>query len=193
LKELGYREIVLVGHSAGGLLARQFVEDHAKSGVTKVIQVCTPNGGTSWGGLRVGVRQPQEAFLKSLTHKARQRSLEGRADKKVPKDVECVSIVGRANFPQRLEVSLAVGDEGVVHLTFNVGKLGDGVVSCIRQWPEDLQEQGIPAVLLEKDHFSVMYSKALAEKIAELVREKQGRWDAQQVADARRRILGGEK
>src|SRR5262249_52446122 len=39
LRRLGYREIVLVGHSAGGLIARQLVEDNPDLGVTKVIQV----------------------------------------------------------------------------------------------------------------------------------------------------------
>ena len=47
LRRLGYREIVLIGHSAGGVVARQFVEDYPSEGVTKVIQVCTPNGGSS--------------------------------------------------------------------------------------------------------------------------------------------------
>src|SRR6266849_4282813 len=37
LKKLGYKEIVLVGHSAGGIIAREFVEDNPDSGVTKVI------------------------------------------------------------------------------------------------------------------------------------------------------------
>src|ERR1035438_4804334 len=45
LRKLGYREIVLVGHSAGGLIARHFVEDHPDSGVTRVVQVCAPNAG----------------------------------------------------------------------------------------------------------------------------------------------------
>ena len=40
LRELGYQSIVLVGHSAGGLIARQYVEDNPDSGVTKVIQLC---------------------------------------------------------------------------------------------------------------------------------------------------------
>ncbi|MCS6850801.1 MAG: alpha/beta hydrolase [Gemmataceae bacterium] len=44
LVDLGYQEVILVGHSAGGLIARQLVEDYPDLGVTKVIQVCPPNG-----------------------------------------------------------------------------------------------------------------------------------------------------
>ena len=40
LKEMGFAEIVLVGFSAGGLIAREYVEDHPHAGVTKVVQVC---------------------------------------------------------------------------------------------------------------------------------------------------------
>ncbi|OAI46548.1 hypothetical protein AYO44_11200 [Planctomycetaceae bacterium SCGC AG-212-F19] len=47
IRELGYTEIVLVGFSAGGLIARQFVEDAPAGGVTKVIQVDSPNLGTA--------------------------------------------------------------------------------------------------------------------------------------------------
>src|SRR5205823_5158589 len=47
LKDLGYTQIVLIGHSAGALIAREFVEDYPDCGVTKVIQVCAPNAGTS--------------------------------------------------------------------------------------------------------------------------------------------------
>src|SRR5439155_1564859 len=50
LRRLGYREIVLLGHSAGGLIARHLVEDVPDVGVTKVIQVCAPNAGSSWAG-----------------------------------------------------------------------------------------------------------------------------------------------
>src|SRR5262245_34318114 len=49
LKKLGYHEIVLIGHSAGGVVVRQFVEDYPEAGVTKVIQVCSPNGGCALG------------------------------------------------------------------------------------------------------------------------------------------------
>src|SRR5436305_13849202 len=41
LKQAGYKELALIGHSAGGLIARQFVERFPAAGVTEVIQVAT--------------------------------------------------------------------------------------------------------------------------------------------------------
>ncbi len=38
LREMGYRSVVLVGHSAGGLLARHLIEDNPDCGVTRVVQ-----------------------------------------------------------------------------------------------------------------------------------------------------------
>src|SRR5262249_33535857 len=35
LRKMGYTEIVLIGHSAGGVIARQFVEDNPGCGVTR--------------------------------------------------------------------------------------------------------------------------------------------------------------
>ena len=39
LQDAGYKEIVLIGHSAGGIIARQYVEHFPKGGVTKIIQI----------------------------------------------------------------------------------------------------------------------------------------------------------
>jgi pimeloyl-ACP methyl ester carboxylesterase len=166
LRKLGYQEVVLIGHSAGGLVARQFVEDHPTAGVTKVIQVCSPNGGSSWSKLAIGVRHSQEAFMRSLTKEGRQMCLKQRSGKRIPADVEFVCVVGMgAGF-------------------------GDGVVSCQCQWTEDLQAQGIPAVPLGTTHFRAMRSPECAEKLAELVREPQRRWDAARVSGVRRQLLG---
>lgn len=166
LKELGYREIVLVGHSAGGLVARQFVEDYPDSGVTKVVQVCAPNAGSSWARAAAAVGQSQEAFLASLTREGRRACLKCRADKKVPEHVQFVCLVGtRARF-------------------------GDGVVSCDSQWPDDLQEQGIPAVALAVDHLGAVRGKEGARRIAALVGEDHERWSPDEVRSARRRIFG---
>src|SRR5579859_6205133 len=52
LRKLGYKEIVLIGYSAGGVIAREFVEDNPDIGVTKVIQVCAPNEGSGWARFR---------------------------------------------------------------------------------------------------------------------------------------------
>src|SRR5439155_26364262 len=58
LKKMGYRELVLVGHSAGGLVARRLVEEYPDAGATKVVQVCAPNGGSGWAMLQA-VRKNQ--------------------------------------------------------------------------------------------------------------------------------------
>jgi triacylglycerol esterase/lipase EstA (alpha/beta hydrolase family) len=87
VRQLGYKELVLVGHSAGGIVARQFVEDHPDTGVTRVIQVATPNGGSDWA------KALHEPFFASLTKRERQASMQARADKKIPAGVEFVCVV----------------------------------------------------------------------------------------------------
>lgn len=166
LHDLGYREIVLVGHSAGGLVARQFVEDFPDEPVAKVIQVGTPNGGSAWANSHLPVCRGQEAFLGSLTRQARQEALESRAGKRIPEHVQfvCVVTVGQA--------------------------LGDWIVACRSQWTEDLQEQGVPAVPVRKNHFSSVRTREAAELLGELIREDQPRWDAARVGRARRDLLG---
>ena len=66
LAKAGYREIVLVGHSAGGIIARQFVERFPKSGVTKVIQVAAPNAGSDYATIGIGIPKTQLPFIRSL-------------------------------------------------------------------------------------------------------------------------------
>jgi pimeloyl-ACP methyl ester carboxylesterase len=193
LKQLGYAEIVLVGHSAGGLVARQFVEDWPEAGVTKVIQVCTPNGGSFWGKAELSVRKPQEVFLASLTKTGRQRCLAERAGKKIPGHVEFVCLVGQLDLQVSAGASLELEDGTPVgRAAATVGARGDGVVSSGCQWTADLQEQGIPAVSLGADHFTVMRSKAATQEIAQLAREKQPRWNAAEVTTARKKIIGDE-
>jgi hypothetical protein len=194
LKRLGYAEIVLVGHSAGGLIARQFVEDHPGAGVTKVIQVGAPNGGSSWAKAGWSVRTGQEAFIASLTKEGRRQCLAKRAGKIIPADVEFVCLIGLIDLRVDVSVSKEIGGEGeVVRLVAAAKTRGDGMVSWDSQWTEELQEQGIPAVSIEIDHFMMMRSKAGTEKIVQLVREPQPRWDGTQVAKARQRFLRTEE
>jgi pimeloyl-ACP methyl ester carboxylesterase len=166
LREAGYSDIVLVGFSAGGLVARQFVEDGPDAGVTKVVQVCAPNGGSSWAELKVSVRVSQRPFLESLTKEARLRWLAERRDRAVPTGVQFVCVIGTG-----------------------LGS-GDGLVSTRSAWPEDLQRQGIPAVTLRAQHLSAVRGEEGAKLIAELVRQDQPRWDAAQVDAMRRRLWG---
>jgi pimeloyl-ACP methyl ester carboxylesterase len=158
LRQLGYAEIVLVGFSAGGLVARQLVEDTPTAGVTKVIQVCAPNTGTTWSAVTVS------AFAQSLSHHARARRLQAHPGMKIPDAVQFVCIVGN----------------GLVE--------GDGVVSTWSQWPDDLQKQGIPVHLIHADHLHAARSRAGVEMITQLVEDSQPRWSAFDVAIARKRL-----
>ena len=163
LESLGYSDIVLIGHSAGGLIVRRFVEDYPDSGVTKVIQVCCPNGGCGSAKFDSGIPSVQRAFVESLTREARMLCLKNR-NKTIPEKVQFVIVIGTG-----------AGD-------------GDGVVPIGSQWPEDLQKQGIPAFPLQTTHFTVMRSKPDAQTIAAIVREKQPRWNARQVADMKKTL-----
>lgn len=192
LRDLGYAEIVLVGHSAGGLIARHFVEDYPYAGVTKVIQVCAPNGGCSLARATLSVRESQEVFLGSLTRQGRQRCLDDRPCCPVPSHVEFVCVVGQLGLQMEgMAAEKILGGKVAARLT-SPRIRSDGVVSARCQWPEDLQEQGIPAVDVSAGHFLIMGSQGGVDTIARLVRDKQPRWDAERVAAARRRLLGAD-
>jgi pimeloyl-ACP methyl ester carboxylesterase len=170
LRAMGYEQVVLIGYSAGGVVARQFVEDEPDGGgVTKVIQVCAPNGGSSWGKLSAAVSKSQGVFLQSLTKEARQVAVTNRAGKEIPPAVEFVCLVG------------------------SLGVIGDGLVRCDCQWTRDLQQQGVPAVVVFTQHTGAMVSPVLAIRVAELVRDPQPRWDAFQVEAARRKLFGKDQ
>jgi pimeloyl-ACP methyl ester carboxylesterase len=161
----GYREIVLIGHSAGGIIARQFVEDHPNCGVTKVIQVCAPNGGSDWAKWQT-VRSNQIQFLDSLTKPSRRRSLVEREGKTIPDHVEFACVVGTGTV------------------------VGDGLVSNRSQYPPDLQRQGIPAFPFNSTHWMVLRSQKGVELVARLVREQLPRWNAEQVEAIHRKLPG---
>lgn len=166
LRDLGYREIIVVGHSAGGVIARRFVEDQPGSGVTKVVQVCAPNTGSSLGRVTAAVRKSQEPFLRSLSHEARQYDLKQREDLRIPAHVEFVCVVGSL-----------------------FGFTGDGAVSSRFSWSDDLQKQGIPAVKIGAGHGAAMRSTKCCDMLSELVRLPQSRWGRDEVNLARPTIL----
>lgn len=155
LRRLGYREIVLLGHSAGGLVAREFAEDFPRVGVTKVVQVCAPNGGSVYAEVGL-IPKNQKSFVSSLSPTARARCLLERADKKIPTGVQFVCVVG----------------------------LEDSLVPCRCQWTRDLQDQGVPVIRLKAGHRQIMRQTSLARKLAEVVRAPQLRWKAEEVAAA---------
>jgi pimeloyl-ACP methyl ester carboxylesterase len=165
LRAAGYTDVVLVGYSAGALVARYYVENTGGGGVTKVIQVCPPNGGSGWTKLAGGVRKSQEAFVRSLSKEARQAAMRARTDVAVPTGVEFVCVLG------------------------SFGRGGDGLVRYDCQWPPDLQRQGIPAVVRPVGHLTAMWSKQVAQTVADLARAPQPRWTPAQVEAARAKIL----
>ncbi len=164
LRVLGYEQVVLVGYSAGGVIARDFVENRPAVGVTKVIQVCTPNTGSSWANL-LALRPSQADFLESLTKKGRRRTLRGRSDRSIPSNVQFACVVGTAAVK------------------------GDGFVALQSQWSEDLQRQGIPAFALTATHWQAVRGPKGADLIAELVATPLLRWDGHQMARARALIF----
>lgn len=164
LKEMGYKEIILVGHSAGGVVARQFVEDHPHAGVTQVIQVCSPNAGACLAHASFLLRGPQTPFLASLTPQARMAAA-ARRDRPVPVHVRFCCLVG------------------------TYGTWGDGALSCYTQWPADLQDQGVPAYALKVDHHNCMDAECVARKLAEVIASPEDRWEPTAVAHMRRALF----
>ncbi len=164
LRKMGYREIVLIGHSAGGLIARHLVEDYPDAGVTKVVQVCTPNGGTP--SAKALVPRNQKAFLDGLTEEGRQIVLKGRADRRIPASVEFVCVLAHAE------------DEDT-----------DGLVPTVHQWTADLQKQCVPVVPVTVSHNRAVRAEASAETLARVVREKHPRWKLAQVEKAGKELF----
>jgi pimeloyl-ACP methyl ester carboxylesterase len=165
LRKMGYREVIVVGHSAGGVISRYLAEDYPDAGLTKVIQVCAPNAGSGWAEVQA-VQSTQVEFLHSLTKAARRRALDRRKDRMIPDKIEFVCVVG----------------------TGTLG--GDGLVSCRCAWPEDLQAQHIPAFPLSTTHWSAVRGEKGADLVAHLVRERQRRWDDAQTAATRKKLFG---
>lgn len=189
LKSMGYTEIVLVGHSAGGLIARQLVEDHPDAGATKVIQICSPNAGATLARAEWSVREPQEVFLESLGKRQRQAFLAARADRSVPAEVDFVCLVGLFHLELDADFVVNLGG-GNARFSANIDKRGDGLVSAASQWPADLQAQGVPAVALPRDHFRIVQGRQGTATLVRLVTQPQPRWNEGQVARAREEILG---
>lgn len=169
IKAAGYKEIVLVGHSAGGLVSRRFVEVFPDAGVTKVIAVGTPFAGSGWANLP-GFTLPktQVPFIHSLSPEAREVCAKAR-DSKLPADLEFGVVMCKVNRRD-----------------------DDTVVALKSQWPDDLQKQGVPVVMATCNHFEAMTCEPLAREVAKLVNGRIVRWDDDNVAKARR-VLFGEK
>jgi pimeloyl-ACP methyl ester carboxylesterase len=165
LRRSGYTEIVLVGHSAGGVIARQFAENFPDAGVTKVIAVAAPFAGAEAATFKIGYPKVQAPFVKSLTPEARTGAV--RANKHpLRNDVQIVCVVCKLKHIET-----------------------DGLVFIRSQWPDDLQRFGVPAVLAPVSHFDAMHSAATAKTIAELARERLKRWPPEDVERAKKELF----
>ena len=166
LRKAGYKEIVLIGHSAGGLITRLFAEAYPDSGVTKVITVAAPHAGAELADIiRKGYPKVQAPFIQSLSTEAYRTRTACPVNEKI--EMACVV----CKF-KRFD--------------------GDGLVKLGSQWPQACRECGVPAVLVEVNHWEAMHSSASAKAIAELAREKLTRWIADEVEQAKK-VLFGER
>ncbi len=168
-KAAGYKEIVLIGHSCGGIIAREFVEAYPDAGVTKVIQVATPNMGSDLAVVKTGYPKIQSAFVESVIPALRQ-DVASRGKRLIPPKVEFATVVCKLR-----------------------GFDGDGLVWMDAQWPDDLQRQGVPATIVQINHFEACKGPAGVKAITELAREKLTRWSPEEVEKARRVIFREEK
>jgi pimeloyl-ACP methyl ester carboxylesterase len=170
LKQLGYKQLILFGHSAGAVVARQFVEDYPDAGVTRVVQVCPPNGGCKWVDLAKYLKlstlaNPAQApFVHSLTVEERGKKTVARRAKKVPATVDFLCVVG--------------------------GR--DWVVAAANQWTSDLRDQGIPsAVLPSLGHELARCGEEHCKQLCGLLLKQHGRWSARDVLTAAASLPAG--
>ncbi|MCE9565585.1 MAG: hypothetical protein K8U57_26485 [Planctomycetes bacterium] len=154
IKNAGYSDIVLIGHSAGGVIARIFAESHPESGVTKIITVASPHDGSEVAKLKIGYFKVQAAFVESLSPDARAQAARGKFDDKL--QMACV-------------VCKVKGIEA------------DGLVCLPSQWPADCRKAGVPAVLVQTDHWHAMLAPASIRTICTLTSEKLTRWSQEEV------------
>jgi pimeloyl-ACP methyl ester carboxylesterase len=166
LRAAGYTEVVLVGHSAGGIIVRQFVEDHPDAGVTKVIQVCAPNRGCGLAAGSAVLGREWQTFVRSLSPEARERDLRARAGKRLPATVQFVCVVGSG-----------------------LGQ-SDQVVGWSSIWSACLQRQNVSLVRTHRTHSTVMHRPDSVALLGRLVREPQPRWAQGRVALARQELFG---
>jgi pimeloyl-ACP methyl ester carboxylesterase len=163
LSDGAYDDVVLVGHSAGGLLSRWFVEDHPGAGITGVVQLCAPNAGSEWARLYGAGRISHEAFIQSLSGR---NVRDGRAGKTVPESLDFLVVI------------------------CDGAALGDGVVTDQAQWPESLRRQGIAAVQVPALHFTATRGRLMAARIAAWVGDDHPRLSSEEVEALADEVLG---
>lgn len=167
VKAAGYKEVVLIGHSAGGVVAYQFAEQYPDAGMTRVVVVAAPLHGSRLANVpTVGLASTQVPFIKSLAPDCRKLQSE-KCGRPIPVSLEICCVV--CKLPR-----LAT----------------DTIVPAESQWPDLAQKQGIPAVLMEVNHFDAVRSARGADKVAELAKGKLTRWTPEEVEQARKALFG---
>lgn len=167
LKAAGYREIVLIGHSAGGIIAYQFAERYPNAGMTRVVVVAAPLEGSNLARIpTVGLASTQLPFIKSLAPTYRRTQCEA-CDRPIPPELEIGCVI--CKMPRLAS---------------------DTIVPITSQWPDPTQKQGIPAILVEVNHFDAVRSQRGVDAVAQLVYGKMIRWSPAQVDQARRVLFG---
>jgi pimeloyl-ACP methyl ester carboxylesterase len=167
LKAAGYTRIALVGHSAGGIVARRFAELFPDAGVTKVVTVASPHLGSGLASLPAfALPKTQVAFIRSMLPEAREAQAKEWACV-AGKDVEFCCVV--CKLP-RLD--------------------GDTVVGVRSQWSDDLQKQGVPAVLVGCNHFEAMTCERGVKAVVDVTNGRVVRWSAEETAKARTALFG---
>lgn len=167
LKGAGYKEIVLVGHSAGGVIARLFATHYPDSGVTKVITVASPHLGAEAAHLQIGYPRIQAPFIQSLLPETRIAARVPVPEAKPGQSIQMVCVVCKL---RKLD--------------------GDGLVDLASQWPEDCRKCGVPAVLVAVNHWDAMSNPASAKAIGDLAREKLATWTSEEVEKAQKQLFG---
>ena len=145
------------------MIARQFVEDNPTAGVTKVVQACSPNGGTTVA--MIDSLLNQRVFLDSLTPEGRKKCLKERAARTIPEGVQFVLILS------------------------DIGGKTDGLVRCDCQWTPDLQVQCVPVLPIKVLHPQVPRAVKGIEAIAAAVKEDQPRWKPERVRDVKKELF----
>ena len=169
LKKAGYTDIVLVGHSAGGVIARLFAALYPDAGVTKLIAVASPLTGAEAAKVPIGYPRAQAPFIQSLAPGIR-KAAKSEGPPMLDEEVQMACVICKLR-----------------------GLDSDGLVRLASQWPDDCRSCGIPAVVVSISHWDAMLNPASARVIGELARGKLVRWSNQEVEKAKRVLFGDLK
>lgn len=165
LKRAGYREIVLIGHSAGGIVAHQFAERYPDSGVTKIIPVAAPYLGSDLAEIGFGLPKTQVAYIKSIAPQPRREATALLTPLPKHIDICCVSCK-------------------ITYLT------NDILVNLESQWPPEVRRHGIPTTLVGVNHFDALKAPQAVEQVTLLAKSRLTRWNEEDVARAEKVLFG---